>query len=112
MVVSEGEAVVVDLQRDVNIYLEAAAEHGVTVRHIFETHLHTDFVSGHTELAAITGARIYVGASADAKFAHVGLRDGSLLNRAGFQNVVKVTRGFDAWLTAKPPIETARIVEA
>src|SRR5205085_12554267 len=42
---SEGEAVVVDPQRDVDIYLKAAGEHGLKIRHIFETHLHADFVS-------------------------------------------------------------------
>ena len=55
MLGSAGEAVVVDPQRDVDIYLKAAEEHGVTIRHIFETHLHADFVSGHRELAARTG---------------------------------------------------------
>jgi hydroxyacylglutathione hydrolase len=73
---SEGEAVVVDPQRDVEIYLEAARQHNLQIRHIFETHLHADFVSGHTELAARTGAQIYIGAAANAKFPHVALRDG------------------------------------
>ena len=73
---SEGEAVVVDPQRDVELYLKAAAEHGVSIRHIFETHLHADFVSGHKELAARTGARIYIGAQAGAEFAHVPVTDG------------------------------------
>src|SRR6266480_824837 len=74
---SEGEAVVVDPQRDVEIYLETAAEHGLQIRHIFETHLHADFVSGHKELAARTGAKIYIGAQAHAAFPHTPLRDGS-----------------------------------
>src|SRR5271169_4032300 len=73
---SEGEAVVVDPQRDVEIYLKAAEEHGVKIRHIFETHLHADFVSGHNELAARTGAKIYIGARAGAKFPHVDVHDG------------------------------------
>jgi hydroxyacylglutathione hydrolase len=73
---SEGEAVVVDPQRDVEIYLEAAAQHQLKIRHIFETHLHADFVSGHKELAARSGARIYIGEAANAKFPHVPLRDG------------------------------------
>src|SRR2546430_6275636 len=73
---SEGEAVVVDPQRDVEIYLETAAEHGLKIRHIFETHLHADFISGHKELAARTGATIYIGASAGAKFPHVDVQDG------------------------------------
>ncbi len=74
---SEGEAVVVDPQRDVDIYLEAAEQQGLTIRHIFETHLHADFVSGHKELAARTGAKIYIGAEAGATFPHVDVRDGS-----------------------------------
>jgi hydroxyacylglutathione hydrolase len=73
---SDGEAVVVDPQRDVEIYLQTAAEHGLKIRHIFETHLHADFVSGHTELAARTGATIYIGAAAGAKFPHIDVRDG------------------------------------
>lgn len=73
---SKREAVVVDPQRDVEIYLEAAQRNGLTIRHIFETHLHADFVSGHRELAQRTGATIYVGAAAGAKFEHVALCDG------------------------------------
>jgi hydroxyacylglutathione hydrolase len=76
MLASEGEAVVVDPQRDVDIYLKAAEEQGVKILHIFETHLHADFVSGHKELAARTGAKIYIGARARAKFPHVDLQDG------------------------------------
>jgi len=72
----EGEAVVVDPQRDVDIYLKAAEEHGATIRHIFETHLHADFVSGHKELAARTGAQIYIGGRAGATFPHVAIGDG------------------------------------
>ncbi|HXZ26565.1 MAG TPA: rhodanese-like domain-containing protein [Terriglobales bacterium] len=73
---SGGEAVVVDPQRDVELYLKAAAEHGLAIRHIFETHLHADFVSGHKELAERTGATIYIGARAGAKFPHCGVGDG------------------------------------
>src|SRR3954466_10887538 len=80
MLASEGEAVVVDPQRDVELYLNAASEHGVTIRHIFETHLHADFVSGHRELAARTGAKIYMGAQAGATFDHEPLSDGCELN--------------------------------
>ena len=76
MLASEGEAIVVDPQRDVELYLKAAADHGVAIRHIFETHLHADFVSGHKELAARTGAKIYMGAQAGATFPHVAVSDG------------------------------------
>ena len=76
LLASEGEAVVVDPQRDVELYLKAADEHDVKIRHIFESHLHADFVSGHRELASRTGAQIYIGAQAGAKFPHVAVRDG------------------------------------
>src|SRR5258708_16217034 len=76
MIGTEGEAAVVDPQRDVEIYLKAADEQNLKIRHIFETHLHADFVSGHKELAARTGAKIYIGAQANAKFPHVPLTDG------------------------------------
>jgi len=76
MLASEGQAVVVDPQRDVELYLKAAADHGLTIRHIFETHLHADFVSGHRELAARTGAKIYMGAQAGATLPHVDVGDG------------------------------------
>ena len=79
MFASKGEAVVVDPQRDVEIYIEAAQKNGLAIRHIFETHLHADFVSGHRELAQRTGAKIYVGAAAGAKFDHVALHDGFTL---------------------------------
>jgi hydroxyacylglutathione hydrolase len=82
MLGSEGEAIVVDPQRDVDIYLKAAEEHNLKISHIFETHLHADFVSGHKELAARTGAKIYMGANAGAALPHVAVRDGFEL-RAG-----------------------------
>jgi hydroxyacylglutathione hydrolase len=76
LLASGDEAVVVDPQRDVDLYLKAAAAQGVAIRHIFETHLHADFVSGHKELAARTGAKIYIGARAGAQFSHVPVADG------------------------------------
>jgi len=75
MIGSQGEAAVVDPQRDVEIYLKAAEENKLKIRHIFETHLHADFVSGHKELASRTGAQIYIGAQANAGFPHVPLTD-------------------------------------
>jgi hydroxyacylglutathione hydrolase len=77
MLGAEREAAVVDPQRDVEIYLKAAEDHGLKISHIFETHLHADFVSGHLELAARTGAKIYIGAEAGATFSHVPLQEGS-----------------------------------
>ena len=76
MVASEGVAAVIDPQRDVDIYIQTAAEKGWTIEHIIETHLHADFVSGHHELAHRTGARIYLGAGSGAEFDHEAVRDG------------------------------------
>ena len=72
---SEGIAAIIDPQRDVDIYLEAAARHGWKIEHIIETHLHADFVSGHRELAERTGAHIYLGAGSGAQFLHVAVND-------------------------------------
>jgi len=79
MIGSDGEAAVVDPRRDVEEYLEEARARGLTIRHVIETHLHADFVSGHKELAERTGARIYFGARAGVKFPHVPVQDGDSL---------------------------------
>ena len=79
MVGSEGVAAVIDPQRDVDIYLEAAAAKGWKIEYIIETHVHADFVSGHRELAARTGAHIYLGAGSEAEFLHVAVVDGDEL---------------------------------
>ncbi len=76
MIASEGVAVVIDPQRDVDIYLDAAASKNWRIEYIIETHLHADFVSGHRELAERTGAQIYLGAGSSAEFTHVAVKDG------------------------------------
>src|SRR6185295_13323537 len=73
---SGAEAAVVDPQRDIDIYLEEAKSRGLTIKHVIETHCHADFVSGHHELAARTGARIYFGAQVAAKFEVVPVHEG------------------------------------
>ena len=72
----QGEAAVVDPQRDIEEYLEEAAKQGLKIRHVIETHLHADFVSGHREIAQRTGASIYFGAKANAEFDHVPVKEG------------------------------------
>lgn len=74
-----GEAAVIDPQRDIDLYLEYAAEHGLNIRWVIETHLHADFVSGHLELAHRTGATIAIGAGSGATYEHRELRDGDEL---------------------------------
>ncbi len=73
---SEGEAAVVDPQRDVDEYLAEADAQGLQIKYVIETHLHADFVSGHQELAARTGAQIVFGEQAGAQFDHRAVRDG------------------------------------
>jgi hydroxyacylglutathione hydrolase len=73
---SEGEAAVVDPQRDVDEYVAEAKAQGLDVKYVIETHLHADFVSGHQELAARTGAKIVFGKAARAEFAHQAVSDG------------------------------------
>ena len=65
---SEGEAAVIDPLRDVDAYLQMAAERGVKIKYIFETHFHADFVSGHIELSQKTGAPIIYGPDTHASF--------------------------------------------
>lgn len=58
---SDGEAAVIDPLREVKPYLELAARRGATIKYIFETHFHADFVSGHVDLSRKTGAPIVYG---------------------------------------------------
>jgi glyoxylase-like metal-dependent hydrolase (beta-lactamase superfamily II)/rhodanese-related sulfurtransferase len=73
---SDGAAAVVDPQRDVDQYLKEAEAHRLTIKYVIETHLHADFVSGHRELAARSGAEIVFGAQAGATFPHRAVKDG------------------------------------
>lgn len=75
-----GRAVVVDPQRDIEQYLADAEAHGLTIERVIETHFHADFLSGHLELAAATGATISYGDRAQADFAFDGLADGQRLS--------------------------------
>jgi glyoxylase-like metal-dependent hydrolase (beta-lactamase superfamily II)/rhodanese-related sulfurtransferase len=72
-------AVVVDPQRDVARYLDFAAEHRLTIAHVFLTHFHADFVAGHLEIRDRTGAAIYLGARAQAEYAFTPMKDGDRL---------------------------------
>src|SRR5205085_9233617 len=72
---SEGEAAVIDPQRNVDQHIKEAAEQCLSIKYIIETHLHADFVSGHNELAARTGAEIVFSEKAEAKFSYLAVRD-------------------------------------
>ena len=66
--ISTGRAVVVDPQRDITRYLDDAQAQGLSIERVIETHFHADFLSGHLELAAATGAVISYGTEARAEF--------------------------------------------
>ena len=73
---SEGEAVVIDPLRDIEAYLDLAKERNATIKYIFETHFHADFVSGHLDLAAATNAPIVFGPEAVTSFPTYLAKDG------------------------------------
>lgn len=79
LIISEGEALVIDPQRDIDIYLEDAKKHNAKIKYVFETHHHADFVSGHLEFAKVHNATIFLGKEAKADFDFVGVADGSVL---------------------------------
>src|ERR1700712_5663620 len=65
---SDGEAAIVDPLRDIDDYLNLAKERNATIKYIFETHFHADFVSGHLELANATNAPIVFGPDTKTNF--------------------------------------------
>lgn len=93
--VKTGEALVVDPMRDITPYLQAAAKEGLRITHVTETHIHADFVSGSRELAAVTGATIYLSdmGTADWKYAY-----------AHEPNVITVKDG-DNWMVGNIRVE-------
>lgn len=61
-----GEAVIIDPNRDIDQYIEAAANDGLKIVAVTETHIHADYLSGSRELALLTGARLYLSDEGDA----------------------------------------------
>ncbi|MBI5667866.1 MAG: MBL fold metallo-hydrolase [Chloroflexi bacterium] len=90
---AKGVAAVMDPDRDVQKYLDAAAERSLTITHIIETHLHADHVSGNTDLAQRTGATIYVHEAGRAEFPHQPLRGGEVLELGNVRLHVRFTPG-------------------
>jgi hydroxyacylglutathione hydrolase len=79
-----GEAIVIDPNRDVDQYIQAAAAEGATITHVTETHIHADYVSGSRELAARTGARLYVSGEGGPEWSYGFAND---------PNVVRIRQG-------------------
>lgn len=105
LVGSNGECAIVDPQRDVDQYIDEAARRGLAIRYVIETHLHADFVSGHRELAARTGAEIVFGAAANAEFPHRAVNDGDVLRVGDVELRALATPGHTpesvSWLIAE-----------
>lgn len=88
-----GVGVVVDPDRDIAPYLEAANELGVSIAAALETHLHNDFVSGARELAARTGATVCASAAGELRYPHQAVRDGERLRFGSLEIEVMATPG-------------------
>src|SRR5229473_3780863 len=88
-----GVAALIDPLRDVDQYQEVARREGVRITHVFETHIHNDFVSGSRELAAKAGARIVASADAGLEFDHQAVRDGDVVAVGDVSITVLATPG-------------------
>src|SRR5690554_6329116 len=81
---AKGEAIVIDAKRDIDAYQALAEENNMTLTHIAETHIHADFLSGSRELAAVTGAGLYLsdegGPDWQYEYPHNGLTNGDLIS--------------------------------
>jgi glyoxylase-like metal-dependent hydrolase (beta-lactamase superfamily II)/rhodanese-related sulfurtransferase len=75
-----GEAVIVDPQRDIDEYLEDCQKLGLTIRYVFLTHFHADFLAGHLELRDRVGAEVCLGARSEAEFAFRAFGEGDTLS--------------------------------
>lgn len=79
-IVSGNEAAIIDPLREVTPYLERLEKDGVTLKYIFETHFHADFVSGHLDLSKKTGAPIVYGPTAEPDFEAIIAEDNQIFN--------------------------------
>lgn len=79
LLVSGGHALVIDPGRDIQAYLELAAQQGLTIQGVFLTHLHADFVAGHLEIARAAGCAVYSSASSGAQYRHQAMKEGSTI---------------------------------
>ncbi len=98
IVASQGQAAVVDPRRDVDIYEDYTAANGLRITHILETHIHADYASGARELAARTGAELWLsgrdtGEDFEYSFPHHEFRDGEELRLGGARIVALHTPG-------------------
>lgn len=90
-----GEALVIDPARDITPYIETAKAEGLRITHVTETHIHADFVSGSRELAAATGATIYLSDMGDENWKYAFITE---------KNVIPVREG-DMWMVGNVKVE-------
>jgi glyoxylase-like metal-dependent hydrolase (beta-lactamase superfamily II)/rhodanese-related sulfurtransferase len=90
---SEGEAAIIDPLRDIEEYLHLAKERNATIKYIFETHFHADFVSGHIDLAKATDAPIIYGPQTETKFKATIAKDGDSFSLGKINIIVLHTPG-------------------
>jgi hydroxyacylglutathione hydrolase len=92
-----GVAAVIDAKRDVDTYIEIAKANNMTITHIFETHIHADFLAGSRELAQLTGAQLYLsdegGEGWEYEFPHIGLKDNDIVKLGNLSFKVLHTPG-------------------
>ena len=90
---SEGQAAIIDPLRETAPYLQKAAANQSTIKYIFETHFHADFVSGHLDLAQKTGAQIVYGPLAETTYQKYSATDGEIFTLGKLQIQVLHTPG-------------------
>jgi hydroxyacylglutathione hydrolase len=92
-----GVAAVIDPKRDVDTYLEIAKQNNMRITHILETHIHADFLTGSRELAALTGAQMYLsnegGKEWQYEFPHTGVKQGDIVKVGNLRIEVLHTPG-------------------
>ena len=93
MVASAGEAALIDPQRDVTRFLDAADRRGWRITHVLETHVHNDYVSGAMAVRAATGAEIVVPARGGYRFPHRAVDEGAAVAVGGISLVAMATPG-------------------
>ncbi|MBL6607591.1 MAG: MBL fold metallo-hydrolase, partial [Flavobacteriaceae bacterium] len=90
---SKGEVAIIDPLREVQPYMDRAAKSGATIKYVFETHFHADFVSGHVTLSKETGAPIIYGPGAETSFDAIIAEDGQVFTLGDVRIVAMHTPG-------------------
>ncbi len=92
-ITSNGEAAIIDPLRETKPYLQRLQKDGVSLKYIFETHFHADFVSGHVDLSRKTGAAVVYGPNAACEFDCISAADGQVFSVGKIQIKVLHTPG-------------------